>query len=120
MKRHYINFETVLDKVSEYFEAENDLRRSSAKNGCIYMRNGKTYTKAEEHIIHASKEAESLSDQIFFACTMLLMNADMRGRLWAAARALGRWYRETEYKRLPPVALINRLECFVFGNLTDD
>lgn len=116
MKRHYINFETVLDKALEYYDVEKDLRSSSARHGGIYMYNGKRYTPAEEHIIHASKEAESLSDQIFFVCTALYMNADMRGRLWAAARALGRWYRETEYNRLPPIDLINRLERFVFGN----
>jgi len=116
-----INFEAVLNTINNYHDAQNEYMQASAryraKNGGlgVYLYNGKKLTAEEQHIHYWDCESLEASKQVdtIFEIFCVRRNDD---RIIKAARALRQWYVRTGWERCAPSDLINRLECFVFGN----
>jgi len=113
-----INFEAVLDKLNERFDITADYTKSSKKYlmehgyGC-YISNARTLD--EKHIAYCYHEEQKASGEMCTIFDVLGMEPDEIERAYSAARALRRWYQDTQWKRCPSDELIDKLEQYVFG-----
>ena len=115
-----INIDRLMDIIGEEFDSTNDYFKSGAefyrKNGChAYFYNGKKLTHEEEHIkyaYHADDRARTVTTSLF---EVLGLDKDQTARAYIAARAVRRWYNDTEWQRLLPHDLLDRIEAFIYG-----
>lgn len=113
-----INVDRLLDMIIEEFDSTSDYCKSSA----IYYKNhghgvsiDRAFTKEERHIAyayHADDRERTVSRTAF---EILGLNIDQIGRAYNAARAVKRWYNRTNWERLLPHDLIDRIENYIYG-----
>lgn len=107
-----VDFRAIFDRLDEikyyhtdYADAVRDTDadqffRSKEEEGRVQYAMGKYY---------AGMDSE------YAIIKILGLDCEQAGRLWAAHRALHRWYERTEWQLSAPDELIERLERFVLG-----
>ena len=103
-------------------EADNAAADSEKSSKDYYKKHGhgvcldKLKTPEERHIAYAYNEEVKTRDAVMSIIEVLNFDEEQCKRLWASCRAMTRWYeKETEWQRIPPQELIDRLSVFVIG-----
>lgn len=111
-----VNFERLIDFVNDSHEATFDYRKKSA-----------VYYKAHGHGVYLDDVRTDDERRIKWACEsdsqsyyvvsglvdVLGLDYNQQERLHSSARAIRRWYKDTNYERCVPRDLIDRLQAYV-------
>lgn len=113
-----ISIDRLLDLVNESLDATNDYCLSSKR---YYRKHGygvyldRVKTAEERHIAYACHRDEASRDVVSGITEVFRMDADQIKRLYSAARFARKWYERTNWERLLPEELCNRIETYVFN-----
>lgn len=115
-----INIDRLIDLVLENSNDTYDYHRSSA----IYRRQhghgvslDKVTTPEEKHIAYTYHTSDRSCTSVIAVCEVLMMDREQIERLYCAARAMNKWYKATNWERLPSQELQQRLEQYIFGRI---
>lgn len=109
----------LIDHVHEFFSDNTEYRKSCAvykKLRPYHLINGDCpENDAEKHILYCDKCATKSYDVVWNFCYIMDFGDEQNARLFTAARALLRWYKMTNWERLPSDSLKERILQFVLG-----
>lgn len=109
----------LLDKVMGLLDAEYDYTKKSRtyykEHGHgVYFYEGRRLSDEEKAIKWAMQSHEEAKAIVWALQDVLDIDGDRTGRMYAAARALRRWYNDTEWMRNPSEELQNKLKRFIY------
>ena len=97
-----INIEYLIDLVTDYCDQYEEYIK--AGKGVMHKIKGVDYYQWQETAWEKYRSASDLLD----------MDKEQNDRLWSAAKAIRKWRVKTNYERLIPWELKDRLEEFIF------
>lgn len=113
-----MNIERFLDVINEANDACNDYRRSSAR---YYRDHGHGVrldapkTQEERHIAYAFQYDHTEESVVMGIFDVLGFDSDQRERAYSAARAIRRWYNDTDWLFLPKREMLDALMRYIIG-----
>ena len=113
-----INVDAMMDIVIEAYDASQDYyystRRYQRKYGrTVWLDNPKN--SEERHIVWAHHADDRAGDKVYALLCALDLEDEEKGRMYSAARALRRWYNETDWEKCPSWSLLKRIGAYIFA-----
>lgn len=109
----------LLDKVMGLLDSEYAYHKKSRvyfkEHGHgVYFYEGKKLSDEEKAIMWAMRQHDEDQSIVWALQDVLDIYEDRASRMYAAARALRRWYNDTEWMRNPSEELQNKLKRFIY------
>lgn len=113
-----IKLDTLIDLIHEADDENNSYHRLSAQHRRKYgygVNIDRARTDEERRIAYYYHSSADTGNTVYGIISVLGLDRDQVGRLYTAARAMKRWYEDTEWQRLPSEKLMDRLGKYVMG-----